>query len=351
MKSTRYILIITVGLILCIFVIGRHGLGKIPVESVDTPTNNKPDETPRKSTIHHPIAEDSDQVAPPPAAEALLYCTFVDSSPHLGRVSWIVEIPSDSPATTQAVMAEGTMQDGYVELPYFPNALNGGVLTVPGYLPTQVVWREGEDGIECPPLLLQPAAAIAGTVSPPEGTIYVSGCNTLTQAEDDGFFLLEGDVEEVCEVSAERVDGPYRSYSKSVRISPTLERDTIVELTLPEERMAGLGVEIRFHEAGREIHRVRNESTAALAGLRTGDLILEINGVSTAEMDVDEFRSISVGPEGSIVVLDVFRDSEHLREQIELELVFIEDSYHLVDRCDESGCGAYREERPDAWLE
>ena len=66
-----------------------------------------------------------------------------------------------------------------------------------------------------------------------------------------------------------------------------------------------------LHSDGFRVEWVLKDSPAQHLGLSKGDLILQVEGVSTLEMSEKEFERSLVGPEGTEVELHVrFQDEE-----------------------------------------
>lgn len=73
----------------------------------------------------------------------------------------------------------------------------------------------------------------------------------------------------------------------------------------------GIGAFVRENEEGFvEIVRPIDGQPADLAGIRAGDLIIGVDGESVVGQSIDEILLKVRGPQGSIVVLNIFRDGE-----------------------------------------
>lgn len=82
-----------------------------------------------------------------------------------------------------------------------------------------------------------------------------------------------------------------------------------IERSLPPAP-GGIGVQIEVQEDRPVILRVARDSPAARGGLRTGDVIVAINGKSTGRMDIREIVTSIRGAAGSKVVLGMRRGDD-----------------------------------------
>ncbi len=72
----------------------------------------------------------------------------------------------------------------------------------------------------------------------------------------------------------------------------------------------GIGAEIGMKNKVLTVVAPLDDSPAQKAGIRSGDMIVKINGESTAEMGIDEAVKKMRGPKGTDVTLTIFRDGE-----------------------------------------
>ncbi len=73
----------------------------------------------------------------------------------------------------------------------------------------------------------------------------------------------------------------------------------------------GIHAKLGYSEGGGlRVVEVPPGGAADLAGLRTNDVIIGINGTSVRELDYESIVERLRGPAGSTVQLDVFRDAE-----------------------------------------
>ena len=94
------------------------------------------------------------------------------------------------------------------------------------------------------------------------------------------------------------------------------------EKSIRAEQYGGIGIYVGKKGDWIEIISPIDSTPAARAGLKTGDLIIKINGLSTQTMDIDKAVSLMRGEIGEIIALDVLtpgnspRAIELRREQI-----------------------------------
>lgn len=116
-----------------------------------------------------------------------------------------------------------------------------------------------------------------------------------------------------CAVQGWRQDGELRVTSTPVKI-PGDATSIHVDFDLPTGPIGGMGAEVRSTGAGVRIERVLPETPAALAGLRSGDRVIEVDGLPTEYMSTDRFVRVVTGAPGTAVGLKVrSRDGEEIR--------------------------------------
>lgn len=147
--------------------------------------------------------------------------------------------------------------------------------------------------------------------------------DTRHEPVDDAFVRLDcdaerggarsGDVVRIapgpCSATAFRRDGMLvtRSDEVSFEVLPDND-DQVVDLVLPAERTGGIGVQFHPTEDGMVVDVVRPNSPAEAAGLLPGDVITDVDGLSTAALTAEDFVSVMTGPEGSGITFAVSRD-------------------------------------------
>lgn len=90
-----------------------------------------------------------------------------------------------------------------------------------------------------------------------------------------------------------------------------------------EERIVGIGVELKTHEAGVLVTGVVDNGPAAGAGLRKGDVIIAINGRRLAGLGLSQAADTISGPQGSMVNVVVDRQGQQFQAAIPRRQVYI----------------------------
>ncbi|MCO4743763.1 MAG: PDZ domain-containing protein [Proteobacteria bacterium] len=154
-------------------------------------------------------------------------------------------------------------------------------------------------------------AAVTGMVTHadgrPAGKVWVQGCGKRVVTDVDGSYYLESLSAASCAVQAFRRDGVFTIWSPEVGVVPVEGQDVVADLELPPHQTAGLGMEVRDVDQGIRVMRTLAGSAAEEAGLREGDVVVEIDGQATVDLSLREFVERALGPQGTeveIVVAD-----------------------------------------------
>ncbi len=109
----------------------------------------------------------------------------------------------------------------------------------------------------------------------------------------------------------EVLDDPYSAY---------LDTETYqFNLSDMEGKFEGIGAEVTIRDGQLTVITPFPDSPAAVAGIQPGDVILEIDGLSTSDMDLVEAVLKVRGPKGTSVLLLVLHQGE--TEPVEIEVI------------------------------
>lgn len=147
---------------------------------------------------------------------------------------------------------------------------------------------------------------VVDTDGHPVGGALVEGCESRLVAGEDGHFAgpLALTMEGTCALRARYLDGALSRYGDPVTVDLFTATQPI-ELVVPSEPVAGLGIGFRVERAGVRVTMVMPDSPAYAAGLEVNDLIIAVDGVSVVGLDTWEFLALGTGKEGSLVRLDL----------------------------------------------
>jgi len=189
-----------------------------------------------------------------------------------------------------------------------------------GYVPMQLDVVRGADGrLRCDPEpvhLARGEAFISGLVrnafGAGEGRVWVEGCGAHTWTDSDGSFELSV-LPGACELRAFRRDGRFVARGTARLVQAKANDDVEVDLVLEEFPAAGLGVNIEETDRGIFLPYVLRGGGGYAAGLRRGDIVLEIDGEETVDLALGEFADRAMGQGGTDVELTVLRNGEELQ--------------------------------------
>ncbi len=105
----------------------------------------------------------------------------------------------------------------------------------------------------------------------------------------------------VCVVRGMRRDGAFTVFGDDVSLQVGPGEKVEVSLPMPVHRTGGIGVRFEMTDGGARVVQVVAGTPAAEAGLGVGDLILEVNGQLTRDMDAVDFVRTMTGDEGTDV--------------------------------------------------
>lgn len=120
-----------------------------------------------------------------------------------------------------------------------------------------------------------------------------------------------------CDVRAWRVQGLLERPGPAVAVDPVPGDDIEVVLRLPRGGSAGFGFRFQPREDGVLVLQVHPDTPAHDAGLRSGDLILTMDGVDVAGMSQEDFLATSLGHEGTLGRMEI-EGPDGTLEQLEM---------------------------------
>ena len=211
-----------------------------------------------------------------------------------------------------------------------PTADGAGLVRLYGYEQAPLIWWTEDDGtIGCTfsrdPELAEPA--ILRVLAPrPEGmgpdeVISVMLCMQLYRLIDDDRFearLEAGD----CDVMACRRHEAVTACGESQTVHLKVGVTQDVELRVPDFAPAGVDATFLHEDEEIIVGPVQLGSKTAEAGLKDGDRVLAIDGQAVGGLDFRQRRQAMVGPEGSLVVLEV-RGGDGELYDVEVERAFV----------------------------
>ena len=133
------------------------------------------------------------------------------------------------------------------------------------------------------------------------GVPYPTDCRVVGVLERGPSMVVVEVEPGLCVVRGVRYDGALMVYGDEVAVALDAGDTMDVDLPMPRYRTGGIGVRFRPTADGVRVVEVVPGSPAYGAGLETGDLILEVDGVATSELSANEFVSVMTGEEGSDV--------------------------------------------------
>jgi hypothetical protein len=167
--------------------------------------------------------------------------------------------------------------------------------------------------------VLEKRGRISGTVLETDGRPTVHGSVMVlgpkgevmgTGIDEEGRFSVLV-VPNRYRVYASRWDGQVEVRSDAHTVHVKAGKQVTAHFELPGHYSGEPGFIATLHTEGFRVEGVYKDTPAQRLGLSKGDIILEVEGISTLEMSEQEFERALVGPEGTEVELHVrFQDSD-----------------------------------------
>jgi len=226
-------------------------------------------------------------------------------------VGWWAVSSFEVPAP-QAIEAPGLQLATASAVPSSPGArepASGGPHVLAGLEPSisdRPQKLEGKGRIEGTVLETDGRPAVHGTVMilGPTGEVMGTGIG------EEGRFSVRV-VPSRYRVYASRWDGQVEVRSDAQTLDVKPGKQVTAHFELPGHYSGEPGFIATLHTDGFRVEGVYKDTPAQRLGLSKGDIILEVEGVSTLEMSEQEFERSLVGPEGTEVELHVrFQDPD-----------------------------------------
>jgi hypothetical protein len=206
-----------------------------------------------------------------------------------------------------------------------------GWLALDGYAPVPIRWSSpdpatGAKGTCEPNPVPVPTgtASVSGVVrnaaGEPEGKVFVEGCGNRAITDEEGAYAMVA-LPRPCAVQAFRRDGRLVASSDRVEVALEAGADRVVDLALPEIPQGGVGVKVEMGDDGVRVLEIIPGSSGEAAGLQAGDVVVEVEGAATTEMDLAQFVEEVVGDEGTELELVVRRGEERVPYTLERKVL------------------------------
>ncbi len=273
-----------------------------------------PEPTTLRGPVAHTLSERPRSPEPVPQAEPPAPATELASE----GVTVRCDLDFDEPVVIERLVAFGRRRgirlDGQIEGTQLvfvaPGPEGEGIVQLAGYERALLSWTQDDDGQRCtmtPPQ--QKSAFVQGrvhaAVKAMDGAVWVEGCGSRTgMLDSSGGFTLDA-VPQTCLLRACRQEGQLRLCGEAVQVALARDGELLADLQAPEYRPAGIGIELWQERSGIRIGRVLKDTPGWYAGLEQGDLIMSVDGESVEGMNLEEFISWAVGPEGTDVAIEI----------------------------------------------
>lgn len=148
-----------------------------------------------------------------------------------------------------------------------------------------------------------------------EATVFSTECPSRARTDAEGYFELSFFIDRamVCDLQANTDHGMLTAVSPTEWVEVAPESRTSVRLLVDSAPQGGIGVAFSLMGEGARVMWLHPYGPAARAGLQEGDVITQVDDLSTEELwDPNLFIQATVGPVGSPVELFLEGEEEGL---------------------------------------
>ena len=139
-------------------------------------------------------------------------------------------------------------------------------------------------------------------------------CSVYASVDQDDF--VEFEIFQSCDLFVYKMDGAFRSYTEEHFVEYVSGSEAELSFEFPMERIGGMGVSIQKMEDGFEVLYVLPNGPAAELGLEAGDIITEVNGETTYDLNFDDFLQLTTGYEGTKAEFRLKRDGKNQKPHV-----------------------------------
>lgn len=180
--------------------------------------------------------------------------------------------------------------------------------------------------------------------------------SSTSDAPDEGYSYIYKFMFVLQKVRKDYVDAnkaTYQSLIKGAMKGMLRELDPFCSYMEPEgykelvedtegREFGGIGIVVTFRNHALEVIAPMEDTPGFKAGIKSGDIILSIDGRPTISMTLDDCIKLLKGPPGTSVTISIYRESEDVKKDITIERANIEVSSIKGAKVIEGGIGFLR---------